>query len=251
MSYYFPYITGFNPRLKSRVRAAPHNHIGDDNWFNTTTGQLTYLAFASGGIAQLDPTSEAALGSLAVNHPGLCRIDCGSSFAAICRMTGTGGLGYAQLPQGGFVFTSVYLLTTLSVAGQQFTVRQGIGVVPNANAVPALGIYFLYTHTTNGGAWTPVIRRGGAGSESLVPSVSVPVAANTWYKLGITALPNYQSVMFYVNDVLIATLATGATMPQTGDLYGWFAQTTAQSGVTSRNTWLDVMDFQPNFGIGR
>jgi hypothetical protein len=233
------------------MRAGNHNHIGEDQQFNTTVSQTNWGAVISGATVQYDFAAENNLGELGYNHPGMSRICILSASAAgILHKLISGSAAFGQLPFGGFSLTTVVLLQNLSAAGQEFFVRVGVGL-SSSNAVPSIGTYFLYNHGVNGGAWTPVIRRAGTGSETRVPNVSIPVSVNTWYKLNILALPNYQSVIFSVNDTVIGNIATDSSMPQKGDKVGLFNGMYAVSGATQRCMFVDMIDYVPNFGIGR
>lgn len=84
-----------------------------------------------------------------------------------------------------------------------YTLRIG---ATDSVGVPGNGIYFIYNDTTNGGNWQCISRISFA---STVLNSSIPVLANTWYRVKFIVNAAATEVSFYVDDVFVGTNTTG------------------------------------------
>jgi hypothetical protein len=118
---------------------------------------------------------------------------------------------------------------TVSTAGDTFTERIGI---LDSDTAPADGVYFRYTHGTNSGEWEAVAIATSGGAETTVDT-NVVYTAGTSRIWEISVNADSSEALYYIDNVLVATISTAADIPN-GTEYtglGWTANKTAHTGT--------------------
>lgn len=168
------------------------------------------------------------------------------AIGAIEVQTGTTNAGMSVLSKGSanfslgrgntFKLRMRSALKNLSDGTERYTVYQGfgdsIGSVEHTN-----GAYFRYSDSVNGGRWQAVVRDGGVET-----SADTGVAADLLYSIfEIRVNSGATSVAFYINGVLVATLAANIPSGAT-DYLGLNFKILKSVGTTSRSFVMDWYD---------
>jgi hypothetical protein len=127
-------------------------------------------------------------------------------------------------------------IPTLSTATQTFTVQAGLED-GNAAGLPANGVFFSYTHGTNGGQWVGVCRSGSTSSPT---NSTVAVVANTWYVLRAEINAARTVVEYYIDGVLIGTNNASNIPGTTAGMRPMF-QIDKSAGTSARTLAADYM----------
>jgi len=234
-------------RAKNAIPAAvPMREITydeDDFIASTTAGKLGWAATVTGtgasgqtGTFGLNGTEKAY---------GVVQIDTGTTStgrAALNRLQSQIQLGYSQ-----HSMTWRLALEALSTETERFFVS--FGFYNNAGAAgldSTNGVYFRYRDDLNGGQWQCVCRQSNA--ETLVnTTVAVNVQYNI-FKIDVNA--NGTEALFYINDVLVATITTNIPTTQ-GNVTGIGAKIEKTIGTAQRNLSFDYFHHKVIFEGGR
>ena len=124
---------------------------------------------------------------------------------------------------------------TLSTATDRFVIRVGTSDTTAATpGRPTNGIQFEYTDNVNGGQWTAVTT---SASTSTVVNSTVPVVANTWYRLRADVNAAGTQITFIIDDVILGTASTNISLSPTR-LKGHIQKT---AGNNSRTLSIDYV----------
>lgn len=157
--------------------------INSDRWQFSNQNNGTAATIASSG-----------------NRFGICQIStAGGTVGGV--LIGTGSV--ITLGYGETYFEHSIRIPILSTAAQPFTVR--IGAVNAVGGDGTDGVFFRYTHGTNGGAWQIVSRSGSI--ETATNLTDAPVAG-TWYKLGIFTNAAGTLVTYFIDNLSKGTINT-------------------------------------------
>lgn len=214
----------------------------DDFITTTSSSKLNWTVTASGTSAS------AQAGTYGVNGIekafGVIQLDTGSTNAGRVtyhRSQNTLQLGYCKLDQ-------IWRVAIEDLSNDTDTFITRIGFTDTNSAVEPLdGVYFRYTHNENSGNWQCYARSGNI-NETVV---NTSVAANTNYNIfRIMINENATEALFYINDVLVATIA--ASIPSNrGDYTGIACQIQKTVGATQRNLSIDYFSQKAEFIGGR
>lgn len=211
-----------------RARAAI---LDSDFWSGITA---TVFVSDSSGAGSAGGTGVSS----AQNHPGVVRQATGTT------TTGRGAIRSSQalVTGGGAVDVEwVVQVEALSTVAEEFDVLVGL-----ANAVTSLtpvGVYFTYQRLGVGVNWL-ANANGGAATQ-----VDTGVAVTTgWVRLGIRVNTGATSVEFYIDGVLVATIATN--VPTSSSL-ALACAITKTAGTTSRNLNADYAAYRKRFSTSR
>lgn len=112
---------------------------------------------------------------------------------------------FTQQASGAFNVQAAIRFAAVSDATQGYITRVGL-VLQSVTGVadPTNGIFFRQTHTNNGGRWEAVCR--AASTETVVDTGIAAGTAKVILEIRINAANN--SVTFYINGALVATITT-------------------------------------------
>ena len=202
------------------TNAAGSITIAADNSTSVTDGLVYFDDFVSGSLdgvieepfGTMEKTANGSTSDIAnngVTGSGFCGVGTVAT-GTTYNSTGVGTINsfydYGKIVVGSIrtVFEARVRVPTLSTSGVSFEVLEGYSIT-TANIPPTDGIYFYYTHGTNSGAWQCTCR---AGSTSTNLNSTVTVNANQWYKLRLDVNAAGNSVTFYIDGVLVGSIAT-------------------------------------------
>lgn len=133
-------------------------------------------------------------------------------------------------------FTMRVAVEALSTAGEEYAFY--VGLIDNLNAAGDVtdGVYFVYDRVTNGDFWCASTATANTRTRT-VGSVA-PTTSYVWLRCVINAA--WTSADFYVNDVLIATIATN--LPVSGRATALGMKIEKSAGTTTRNADIDVAE---------
>jgi hypothetical protein len=131
----------------------------------------------------------------------------------------------------------------LSTATETFVSR--CGFIDSVTGESADGAFFRYTDAVNGGRWQAVTRNNNVETAS---DTGVAVVANAINTMRVSVNAAGTSATFYINDVLVATIATNIpTAAGRETAYGITANKTV--GIVNTAVWeCDYMLVEINFG---
>lgn len=168
--------------------------------------------------------------------------------------TGTNAAGRVSLSQATNAFKIDAFKNTsmewrvnvpaLSTAAQEFGFMCGFGTSTTTLA-QTTGVYFLYNRAVYGDVWVMVTANGGTTTAT---ATATAVSTTNFQKLRIDTVGG-ASATFYIDGTLVGTLTTNLpTSTQVGLVTGVYKS----AGTTSRNVWIDYMDFMGHIsGAGR
>jgi hypothetical protein len=168
-----------------------------------------WIALAAAGNNGWSVANSGAAASSQINnatadasHDGILESDTGTTAAGLSVVyLGTDGL--ATPAAGGLIVAEAPVrFPTLSTAAQEYVSRFLFGDSIVA-ADHTDGIYFEYDRATSGNVWRCKTAAGGVRTTTVTGTA---IAAGTWAHL--RALITSAQVLFYVDDVLVATHAT-------------------------------------------
>jgi len=112
------------------------------------------------------------------------------------------GLDTVQLGRGITRFTARVRIPTLSNSGQQY--RMAFGFLDYGNILAFDGVSFFYEESVSAN-WRC---KCASNFTTTTAETSVPVAANTWYRLDIEINAAGTEAKFWINGTLVATITT-------------------------------------------
>lgn len=174
--------------------------VYEECFFRATT------QYYDGGVIQQVSGTNAATAAVSpplVNHPGIISLTTGT--------TATGRAGLMMGNNGGVVLTGgkirfgavLRIITALSDASQTYTIRMGLFTEVAIDS--SAGVYFRYTHGTNGGKWQGVARSGGV--ESTVDTGVTP-DTTTWHRYEFEINAAGTSVEFFIDGISVGTISS-------------------------------------------
>lgn len=174
-----------------------HSIIADECFINSTTDTL------EGGVSRAvsGAGADISVGTAEANHPGIVVLSTGTTTTGYCVIGNPNGT-LVLLGGGKVRFGIVAKLTTLSDGTNTYTTR--LGITEAYNADPVDGVYFRYTHGTNGGEWQGVCR-----SNSTESTLDTNTAADTsWHTFEFEVNAAASSVEFFIDGSSVGTIAT-------------------------------------------
>lgn len=213
----------------------------DEFLASITAGKLGWIVTTSGSGAS------GQLGVYGVNGTekalGVLQLDTGTTAtgrATLNRSINTVQMGYCS-------FEQVWRLAVeeLSTPTERFTVYCGF-IDNTGSGDHSDGVYFRYRDDLNSGQWQCVCREG-----TIETVVDTSVIVNTVYNIfRIVVNSNATQAMFYINDVLVATI--NSNLPSTqGNLTGVGAKIEKSVGSTQRNISIDYHTQKSEWPSGR
>lgn len=194
--------------------------IGPYNW--TVNGGDGFLSTNNGGAGA---SCDLVNGTSA--RPGRIGVHCGTTNTGYGAIR-TDGWALEGSAAAQYVFECELSISVLSTAIEEFYVNIGFGdqVNPDMND----GAYFQYDRTTNVN-WLACVAAGG-----VVAKVDTGILIDTgYYKLKVFI--SGPTAYFYINGVLVATVAAG--VPGPGNYFGVFCDIVKTVGVTDRYFYMD------------
>lgn len=213
----------------------------DDFVGSVTASKLQWVATTAGTGAS------AQIGSYGVNGTerayGVAQIDTGTTATGRCtftRMLNLVQLGYAAYDQ-------VWRVAMEEVSSGTDRFLTHIGFIDNTGAGEHTdGAYFRCVDNVNSGNWQCVCRE--AAIETVVNTTVSPNTNYNIFRININTAGT--SVEFYINDVLVATIATN--IPTTaGAFTGIGVKIEKTVGTTQRNLSIDYHTMKVEWSGGR
>lgn len=131
----------------------------------------------------------------------------------------------------------------LSDATNTYTARMGIFDVLSGE--PTNGLYFRYTHSVNGGRWQAVSRLAGVDT-AVDTGIAATASNNGNGSFEIRTSADGNTVTFFIDDVLVATITTG--LPAIGTSLGFGFNFSRSLGTAAFNAAsFDYMMFVQDF----
>lgn len=174
----------------------------------------------------------AFIASIDTNHSGVMQVTTGTTATGRCCFSTTANsLKFSTVPTELTVYETVVRTDVLSTATQEYVVYWGIGDNIAVSTEPANGAYFKYVRTTS---VNYQICTASAGTRTITTTGTV-VPASTYARFKITVLGN-TLVSFYIDDVLIGTIATNIN---TTNPLACFLKIVKTIGTTARQWYED------------
>lgn len=214
-----------NGRLIQSSRLDTDDFLGNDS-----VGQMGWTETVAGAAAQV--TQDAALVDHA--HRGIVTLDTGTTTTGSASMNlGTDPIVLGVEP---FILEMDVYINTLSVVGDRYTVRIGLGDTTNgADFVD--GVYFMYAEGTSAN-WI----RCTANNSTRTQTASTLAVSLGWHKLRIEIQTAAASVEYFVDGVSIGTVATN--IPKlVGRQCGPCAHIIKSAGTNARTFSMDSFAF--------
>lgn len=153
--------------------------------------------------------------------------------------------GVILLGRGQAFYETMVRIPVVSDATDTFTYRAGF--IDNTGGESTDGVFFRYVHSENSGRWTLVARSNN--TETTADS-GITMTAASWYKLRIEVNPAGTLASFYINGVLVGTIATNIPTAS-GRITGVGNVIVKSAGTTNRNADSDYIYAQIIFNTPR
>lgn len=215
--------TWFQPGLAYRDYVENLNHW--TQW-QTTAGDYV-IVLADGGNALTSGAAATALADAA--HPGVLLISITATLNSRAGARETGGVAGGGIRLGVLPFTSETLAQHSVKPSVTDRFEIYLCLVSDVGSIgqPTNGCYFVLDQTS--GNW--IARTRIASGVPTNVNTGVDGTVNTWRRFKVIATT--AQALFYIDDVLVATIVT--TIP-TGQLYGcsgWMWRTNAEGGAVN------------------
>lgn len=132
-----------------------------------------------------------------------------------------------------FIKTDASAITTIGYWVGMFSAAPDNSTAPNIHAAA-----FRYYTSVDGTAFWRTVTIAGTGASATVTTTSVPIAANTAYKLNIDCSASASNCRFYINGVLVSTHTT--TLPASGTKMGYGARVTTLAASARNLKWSKI-----------
>ncbi len=193
---------------------------------------MCFNAWSKGNNFSGTGAGYAFIASIDKDHNGVMAIITGTTTTGWSSFSTTANsLKFSSLATELTVYEVVIRTDVLSTATQEYVVYFGIGDNIATNAEPANGAYFKYVRTTSVNFQ---ICTASGGTRSIT-TTSNAVPASTYARYKIVVAGN-TLVSFYINDVLIGTIATNIN---TTNPIACFLKIVKTVGTTSRQWYED------------
>jgi hypothetical protein len=211
--------------------------ISADN--STTSGSiqhgssLNWMTFLSGTGAA---TNNSTFGVDNINKAiGVLTVETGTTNSGRCALT----LGDTQILFGFCSFSCEWRVAVNALATTTQNYNLYVGFFDNSNAAGDAvdGVYFKFSRTNNINNWVAVTSNN---STRTIVDTGTPIVANTYIKLRIDVNDTGTEAKFYINGVLVSTIATN--IPTGAGRYtglGYKIEKTA--GNTNRISYMDYI----------
>jgi hypothetical protein len=225
------------PVWRSPFNPSRRVYVFDDFVGSTAVSALGWSVTNSGAGAA---NTSSVGGASSVGALGVFQFVTGSTATGrSCNFLGQQTLIFGQ---GVINYTWRIRLPSVSDAGNTYTAYIGMG---DNTAVGDMvdGVYFVYTHTINGGNWT---LSTSSNSVRTTANSGVPLVANSWINLGVTVNAAGTSAQFLINGASVGTITTNIPTVA-GRETGPLAKIQKSVGATSMLLQLDYfyMDYTP------
>lgn len=193
---------------------------------------MGYFLWSKGTNESGTGAGGAFIASIDKDHGGVVQVSAGTTSTGWCSFsTNPNTLRFSSVSTEITFFEAVIRTDVLSTAAQEYVVYWGIGDNVTANTEPSNGAYFKYVRTTS---VNYQICTASAGTRSIT-TTSTAVPASTFVRFKIIVKGN-SLASFYINDVLVGTLATN--IPTASSL-SCFLKIVKTAGTTARQWYED------------
>jgi hypothetical protein len=202
---------------------------GTDFIGGTIASEMVAAASGTNSLSTLDTTQTAA-------NPGVWKMVTGTTTTGWAYVSGNNSAQALFLGGGLTIFEVIVKLSAVSDGTDTYS--SVLGITNSQAGVPTNGIYFSYTHSTNGGNWTFNCLKA-----SSTTSVDTGVAASTSAYQRLTWIMNSAgtSVQAYVNGVAAgAAISTNIPVAALQPVLN----IVKTAGTTSRTVMLDAVSLQ-------
>lgn len=188
---------------------------------------LNVAASGAGSAATNDSTTGC---NTTENCMGVYEMSTGTTATGRCSIynSGTWAIGSHKIDYGIRL-----AVLNLSDATDTYTIYAGIADNPGAGNVTD-GIYFSYTHGTNGGRWEAIVAKAGvriAADTGVAPTATV----NQVFRIVVNQAGT--QALFYIDGTLRNTVSSG--LPGAGDFTLWSNKIEKSVGTNSRALVID------------
>lgn len=178
-------------------------------------------------------------------NPSVVAISTTASSSGSGRIWGQSSLANLRFRGGRTIYETIVSLDALSDGTETYTLI--CGITSSASYTPNDGIFFRYTHSTNGGQWQGCTASGGVRTD--VNSAITPVLWPTFVTLKWVLNEAGTSVEFFINNVSIGTSSTNIPANSVAVQFNWYILKSA--GTTPRLTYLDGIYYVTKFSTPR
>jgi hypothetical protein len=196
-----------------------------------TEADRATLNVAASGLGS-SATNDSTFGTNTTeNARGVYDMSTGTTSTGRCSIysAGTWVAGTHKMEYGVRLASSV----ALSDATDTYTIYAGYADNPGAGNVTD-GIYFQYTHGTNGGRWQAIV--ADAGSRTAADTGVAPTN-QVFQSLRIVVNQAGTQALFYIDGTLTNTVSAG--LPGVGDFFLWVNKIEKSVGTASRTLSVD------------
>ncbi len=238
------------------IGAAPNDHTGDTirEAFEKTNENITELYNALGPNAVIEEFNDwfvAASSNFTITSAGTGSFSAAGSAdyslnqqGIIGLNTGTTAVGHTSISQAGastclgigeaIAEARLNLVAPLSDGADRYLVH--VGFHDSLTAVATDGCYFRYSDDINGGKWQAVCVSNGVET---VADTNVLAAVSTVKKFRVVINPLATSAAFYIDGVLVATIATNIPSSN-GRQTSYLTQIRKTIGLNARSINVDT-----------
>lgn len=212
----------------------PFQGNGCTDFLHAGGGLYPFASGTNGGAGTAISSATPPVGRYGILQPQTGTTTTGQAYLAA---TGNGVI----LGAGRVRWRADFNIPTASDGTETFTVWAGIN---DGVGLGADGVSFRYSHTEHGGNWVAYCRSNGVETGSVVDTGVAAVHATNYRALEIEVNAAGTSAVFYIDSVLVATIATN--IPTTAArVTGVIMAIAKTAGTTSRVFNIDLAGFRP------
>jgi len=244
-TYYNSFLAKFRCYENDQWRDCNRTARTSYTYFNdfmgaTSDGRVTFAVTGTGAV-----NSVTNINSIA-NHPGILQQGTGTTTTGNARGISSATNGLLLGNGTNWQFEGLVRIPVLSTATDRFNYR--VGFMDNAPADSTDGCLFSYTDSVTSGNWQGICRNNNVESSC---DTGLPVAVNTWYRLGVTVNATGTSAGFTVNGTTpLCEVTTNIPIgPGRGTSFG--TKIIKSVGTIARTTEVDYLEIRGEFTTPR
>lgn len=213
-------------------------YVADDCFF--LPGAALAVPYLAGGVSSSSAGAGAAasMAATSATNPGQIQLSTGTTAAGTSALVGVAA-DQVQLGSNEFRFAACLNIPVLSVVGDRFTIRSGIGDSATVESTDFVG--FRYTDSVNAGKWQGVCR-SNTGETTI--DTGIAAAAAAFHVFAFTVNAAGSSVQFYIDGAAVGAPIT-LTIPNTSARLTQFlpAFIAKSLGLTARTVLIDYYSY--------
>lgn len=198
---------------------------GAHNWQQANTG--------AGATTALIATVTDA------NHVGVMSYQAGTTTTGRAGLATAASLMIFGTGSNDAYYDTLIQIIDLSTLAERYTIHFGFGDNAAGSGAPTDGAIFEYSDNLSSGNWRAITEAAGVATTT---DTGIVVAEDVWIRL--TIVVDNSSVLFYINNALVATHSTNVPTGATQQFGVYGGKIEKSTGTTNRTIAQDYVHFR-------